>query len=175
MGATCESSCMRQKWTTSLEAPPTQPLGSAQGPPTAPIPWADLGHCVSVEQGPRAQGADDRTFSLHPGPGVALQAPAGFCPSVLGWLAAPTCLAVSRAGPPRLPPTLTGVWMQVVLGGGGSLKPPHSLPRAPSCGWPRGRVVEFTRSTLAAQGFAGSDPGCGHGTAHQAKLRRRPT
>ena len=39
----------------------------------------------------------------------------------------------------------------------------------------RGRVVKFTRSTVAAQGFAGSDPGRGHGTAHQAMLRWRPT
>ena len=30
-------------------------------------------------------------------------------------------------------------------------------------------------SDSAAQGFAGSDPGRGHGTAHQATLRRRPT
>ena len=27
----------------------------------------------------------------------------------------------------------------------------------------------------AAQGFSGSDPGHGHGTAHQATLRWRPT
>ena len=31
------------------------------------------------------------------------------------------------------------------------------------------------RSALVAQGFAGSDPGCGPSTAHQAMLRRRPT
>ena len=31
------------------------------------------------------------------------------------------------------------------------------------------------RSTSAAQGFTGSDPGRGHGTARQAMLRRRPT
>ena len=37
---------------------------------------------------------------------------------------------------------------------------------------PRGRVVKFVCSTAAAQG---SDPGCGHGTARQAMLRRHPT
>ena len=42
-------------------------------------------------------------------------------------------------------------------------------------GWPRGRVVKFMHSALAAQGFTGSNPGRGHGTAHQATLRRRPT
>ena len=36
----------------------------------------------------------------------------------------------------------------------------------------RGQVVKFTRSAAAAQG---SDPGHGHGTAHQATLRQRPT
>ena len=35
----------------------------------------------------------------------------------------------------------------------------------------RGRVVKFARSAGAAQG---SDPGCEHGTARQATLRRRP-
>ena len=35
-----------------------------------------------------------------------------------------------------------------------------------------GRVVKFVCSTAAAQG---SDPGRGHGTAHQATLRQRPT
>ena len=30
-------------------------------------------------------------------------------------------------------------------------------------------------STSAAQGFSGWDPGCGHGTAHQATLRQHPT
>ena len=29
-----------------------------------------------------------------------------------------------------------------------------------------GRVVKFERSALAAQGFAGSNPGQEHGTAH---------
>ena len=43
-------------------------------------------------------------------------------------------------------------------------------------GRPRGRVVTFVCSTAAAaQGFAGSDPGCGHGTAHQAMLSWHPT
>ena len=41
--------------------------------------------------------------------------------------------------------------------------------------WPRGRVVKFMHSALVAQGFAGSDPGRGHGTAHQSMLRWRPT
>ena len=42
-------------------------------------------------------------------------------------------------------------------------------------GWPRGRVVKFACSALAAQGFAGSDPGRGHGTTRQAMLRWHPT
>ena len=42
-------------------------------------------------------------------------------------------------------------------------------------GWPCGRVVKFACSTAVAQGFAGSDPGHGHGTAHQAVLRQHPT
>ena len=42
-------------------------------------------------------------------------------------------------------------------------------------GWPCGQVVKFAHSTSAAQGFTGSDPGHGHGTAHQATLRRHPT
>ena len=42
-------------------------------------------------------------------------------------------------------------------------------------GQPRGRVVKFVCSALAAQGSGGSDPGRGHGTAHQAMLRGRPT
>ena len=42
-------------------------------------------------------------------------------------------------------------------------------------GQPRGPVVKFTRSASAAQGFAGSDPGYGRGTAHQAMLGRCPT
>ena len=42
-------------------------------------------------------------------------------------------------------------------------------------GQPRGRVIKFTRSASAAQGFARSDPGWEHDTAHQAMLRRRPT
>ena len=47
--------------------------------------------------------------------------------------------------------------------------------RRPSRGRPRGRVVEFARSASSAQSFASSDPGRGHGTAHQAMLRWRPT
>ena len=42
-------------------------------------------------------------------------------------------------------------------------------------GWPRGRVVMFACSASAAQGFAGSDPGRGHGTTYQAILRQYPT
>ena len=41
-------------------------------------------------------------------------------------------------------------------------------------GWPCGRVVKFTHSAAAAQGFAGSDPEQGHGTTRQATLRWRP-
>ena len=44
-----------------------------------------------------------------------------------------------------------------------------------SSGVGRGRVVKFTCSALAAQKFAGSDPGLGRGTTHQAMLRLRPT
>ena len=44
-----------------------------------------------------------------------------------------------------------------------------------SWGRPRGRAVQFTHSAAAAQGFAGSNPGCGHGIARQAMLGRRPT
>ena len=43
-------------------------------------------------------------------------------------------------------------------------------------GWAHGGVVKVTRS--AAGGpvfFVGSNPGCGHGTAHQTTLRQRPT
>ena len=42
-------------------------------------------------------------------------------------------------------------------------------------GRPHGRVIKFTRSASAAQGFTSSDPGHGHGTTHQATLRWRPT
>ena len=38
-----------------------------------------------------------------------------------------------------------------------------------------GSVVKFTWLALAAQGFAGSDPGCRHGTTGQAMLRWHPT
>ena len=44
-----------------------------------------------------------------------------------------------------------------------------------SRGRPHGRVVGFSRSALAAQGFASSNPGCGHGITRQAMLRRHPT
>ena len=36
-------------------------------------------------------------------------------------------------------------------------------------------MVKFVHFALTARGFPGSDPGRGHGTAHQAMLRRRPT
>ena len=36
-------------------------------------------------------------------------------------------------------------------------------------GQPRGRVVKFACSTSVAQGFTSSNPGHGHGTAHQAE------
>ena len=42
-------------------------------------------------------------------------------------------------------------------------------------GRPGGQVVKFACSASAAQGFACSDPGCGHGTAPQAMLRLCPT
>ena len=42
-------------------------------------------------------------------------------------------------------------------------------------GRPCGRVVKFTHFASATQGFAGSNPGRGHGTGHQAMLKRRPT
>ena len=42
-------------------------------------------------------------------------------------------------------------------------------------GWPSGQVVKSVHSASEAQGFAGSDPGCGHGTACQARLRPHPT
>ena len=41
-------------------------------------------------------------------------------------------------------------------------------------GRPHGQAVKFVRSALVARGFAGSDPGRGHGTAHQAMLRQHP-
>ena len=37
-------------------------------------------------------------------------------------------------------------------------------------GQPSGTEVKFTVPLLRDQGFAGSDPGCGHGTAWQAML-----
>ena len=52
-------------------------------------------------------------------------------------------------------------------------------PKKLSCkrfrGRPHGQVVKFACSAVAAQGFADSDPGRGHGTAHQATLRWCPT
>ena len=41
-------------------------------------------------------------------------------------------------------------------------------------GQPRGQVVKLVHSSEVAQGFAGSDPGHRHDTAHQAVLRQRP-
>ena len=51
-------------------------------------------------------------------------------------------------------------------------KPSLGTSKADTRGRLRGRVVKFVRSAAVAQG---SDPGHGHGTAHQATLRRRPT
>ena len=42
-------------------------------------------------------------------------------------------------------------------------------------GRPCGRVTKFAGSASAAQGVAGLDPGCGHGTVCQAMLRWCPT
>ena len=42
-------------------------------------------------------------------------------------------------------------------------------------GLAHGCVVKFMHSASVAWGFPGSDPGRGHGTAHQATLRRHPT
>ena len=43
-------------------------------------------------------------------------------------------------------------------------------------GQPGGVVVKCARSTSRWSGFAGSDPGCGHGTAWQKpRCGRRPT
>ena len=42
-------------------------------------------------------------------------------------------------------------------------------------GWPCGQVVKFACSALVAQGLASLNPGRGHGAAHQAMLRQRPT
>ena len=36
-------------------------------------------------------------------------------------------------------------------------------------------MVKFAHSTSVARGFAGLDPGGGHGTIHQAMLRQCPT
>ena len=41
-------------------------------------------------------------------------------------------------------------------------------------GWPHGQAVKFTRSSQVPWGFAGSHPGCRHGTARQAILRWCP-
>ena len=72
-------------------------------------------------------------------------------------------------------PQLEGSTVRIynyVLGGFGEKK-----QRKKNIGWgqPCGRGVKFARSTLVAQGFAGSDPACRHGTAHQATSRWRPT
>ena len=47
-----------------------------------------------------------------------------------------------------------------------------------SCACGAGPVAEWLSSCAplqAAQCFVGSNPGCGHGTAHQTTLRQRPT
>ena len=38
-----------------------------------------------------------------------------------------------------------------------------------------GPMVKFTHSSSEVQGFAGLDPGGGHGTTHQAMMRQCPT
>ena len=50
-----------------------------------------------------------------------------------------------------------------------------SLRKTQISGQPSGRVVRSVRSAWAAQGFAGLDPGSGHGTVRQAMLRWHPT
>ena len=47
--------------------------------------------------------------------------------------------------------------------------------RKKSSFWASPKMVKFVRSTSVAQGFAGSDPGRGHGTTRQATLRCCPT
>ena len=42
-------------------------------------------------------------------------------------------------------------------------------------GWPHSQVVKFACSASVAQSLASSDPGHGHGTAHQPMLRWHPT
>ena len=51
----------------------------------------------------------------------------------------------------------------------------HSHRKRASRGQPHGRVVEFVCFASVAQGFSGSNPGHGHGTAHWVMLRWRPT
>ena len=51
---------------------------------------------------------------------------------------------------------------------------PQAAPKEAMRGQLCGQVVKFACSTLVALGFAGLDPGRGHGTAHQAMLRRHP-
>ena len=54
-------------------------------------------------------------------------------------------------------------------------EPKTSKQQEQQWGQPHGRVVKFVCFALAAQGFTSLDPGQGHGTAHQAMLRRHPT
>ena len=54
------------------------------------------------------------------------------------------------------------------------IKFPSRVVKKAAKGLACGQVVKFERSALAAQGFAGSNPGHGHGTTHQTMLRRRP-
>ena len=57
----------------------------------------------------------------------------------------------------------------------GTMHLPHRVViKVKDRGRPNGQVVKFACTALVAQGFAGSDPGCGHGAAHQTMLRRRP-
>ncbi|XP_070376698.1 serine/threonine-protein kinase Nek5 isoform X3 [Equus asinus] len=75
---------------------------------------------------------------------------------------------------PRLPKEEEG---KVEMASGTEVDEEQLDPRSDDddTGQPRGRVVKFTRSASAAQGFTGSNPGRGHGAAHQTMLRQCPT
>ena len=67
---------------------------------------------------------------------------------------------------------MTQIWNQEQITEG----PLCQVKKAGLWGWPHGRVVKFVCSASVAQSFAGSDPGHGHGTTHEAMLMRwRPT
>lgn len=56
-----------------------------------------------------------------------------------------------------------------------SLASKHSFQKKKNGGLARNRVVKFAYCASPAQGFPGSDPERGRGTAPRATLRRRPT